>query len=82
MSWGLLNQLLHGAHDVEMIICLDHLKDMLGGIRNVKHLETRPNHFSCMHNKILRLFLHVVKEEAMDMVQEDVHCHVCSDRIL
>jgi len=81
MRRDLLNQLLHDVHDVDMMMMsLDHLRHLLEG--TPQRGQMRPNQLSSIHSQILRSFLHVVEEEAASLVEKDVHCHVCLDRIL
>ena len=69
-------QLLHDVHEVNMMMSLDHLMHLLGGTHDAENLQIRQEHFSSIHNQILKLFLHVVEEEAADLVGENVYCHV------
>ena len=74
---------MHGVHDIDMMMMrLDHLRHLLGGTHSVKDLHTRSDHLGNIYNQILRLFLHLVDEEAADVAEEDVRCHVCSNMIL
>ena len=77
----LLNQLLHGVHNVNIMMSLDHLRQLLGGSHSMEHLQMRSDYLISIHTQILRLFLHVVEEEAADVVDKDVCCHICSDMI-
>ena len=61
---------------------LDHLRHLLEGTHSVEDPQMRPDHLNIILNQILRLFLHVVREEIADVIEEDVHYHVYSDRIL
>ena len=49
-----------------MVMSLDHLRHLLRSADEADHLNS-------IHNQILRLFLRVVKEEAADVVEEDMH---------
>ena len=59
----------------------DRLRHLLGGTHDVEDLQIRPGHLNSIQNQILRLFLHVVEKEVANMVEKDVHCHICSDKI-
>jgi len=90
MRCDLLNQLLYGVHNIDMMIMQDLLRHMLGGTHSMDDLQMRRDHLSSINNQILKPFLHVIKEEAVDVVEDDVHfcvysdrtyyCHVCSIR--
>jgi len=82
-GWNLLNQLLPDIYDTDkMMSSLGHLRHLLGGTRGVEDLQMRPDHLNSIHIQIFWLILHVVEEKAADVVEEDVHYHICSNRIL
>ena len=77
MKMNLLNQLLHGVHDVNMIMMsLDHLRRLLGGTHSVEDLQMKSDHLNNIHSQILRFFFHVIEKETMNVVEKDMHFHV------
>ena len=58
---------------------MNHLRHIPRATHGVEDLQMGLVHLSSIHSQIFKLFLHVIEEEAVNVVEKDVHCHVCSD---
>ena len=45
-----LNQILHGVHNVDMMVRLYHLAHLLEGTHGMEHLQMRPDHLSSIYS--------------------------------